>query len=219
MVKTLLLSLLTLSMSISPLTAAAAVPTVKLEVPIYRQEKRLSCEAVDLKMALEFKGVSPISEDQMMALMGVDASQRNGNTWGDPDLVYVGDVSGAQNKTGYGVHWDPVARAAQNFRAESYAFSGWSVQRLAEEITAGNPIIIWGVYGKRPRKDSWVTPEGKTVHAWVGEHSRVVVGFTGSVDNPQTFILNDSLVGQIRWSTKRLKSDWATFGNSGVVVK
>ena len=131
-------------------------------------------------------------------------------------MAYVGNIDGRQNSTGYGVHWDPIARAASNWR-QAKAFSGWTVSQLAWEIEAGNPVIIWGVLGSA-YSDPWVTPGGKQIAAWKGEHVRTLIGYTGSPDNPASFIINDPIVGRITWSVNTLKNDWAKFNNSGVVV-
>ena len=188
---------------------------VILNIPLDRQDRALSCEAAALKMALNYRGLN-ITESNIMAIVGYDPTIKNGNVWGDPNVAYVGNIDGRQNSTGYGVHWDPIARAASNWR-QAKAFSGWTVAQLAGEIEAGNPVIIWGVLGSG-YSDPWVTPGGKQIAAWKGEHVRTLIGYTGSPDNPASFIINDPIVGRITWSVNTLKNDWAKFNNSGVVV-
>lgn len=188
---------------------------VVLNIPLDKQDRALSCEAAALKMALNYRGLG-LTETDIMAIVGYDSTIKNGNVWGDPNVAFVGNIDGSQNSTGYGVHWDPIARAASNWR-QAKAFSGWTVSQLAWEIEAGNPVVIWGVLGSA-YSDPWYTPGGKHIAAWKGEHVRTLIGYTGSADNPASFIINDPIVGRITWSTNTLKNDWAKFNNSGVVV-
>lgn len=180
-----------------------------------RQDRALSCEAAALKMALAGKGVR-VSEDDIMARIGYDPTPRTNGGWGDPDVAFVGDINGSQNTTGYGVHWGPIARAASAWRPVK-AVSGLSLSDAARELEAGNPIVIWGVMGAS-YYDPWVTPGGRTIAAWKGEHARTLIGFRGSVENPTSFIINDPIAGRVSWSAAKLRSNWATFSNSGVIV-
>ncbi len=186
-----------------------------LNIGLDYQDQPLSCEAAALKMALRYRGVN-VSESDIMALVGYDPTIKNGNVWGDPDQAFVGNIAGSQNSTGYGVHWDPIARAARAWRNAS-AFSGWSVSQLAWEIEAGNPVVVWGVLGGA-YFDPWYTPQGRYIAAWKGEHARTVIGYTGSPTNPTSFIINDPIAGRVTWSTSRLLADWSKFNYSGVVV-
>lgn len=187
-----------------------------LNVALDYQDKPLSCEAASLKMALRYKGAG-VSEDDIMGIIGFDPTIRNGNIWGDPYNAFVGDINGRQNTTGYGVYWDPIARAANNWR-RAEAFTGWSVSQVAGQIAEGNPVVIWGVTGRSIARDDWNTPSGKSILAWRGEHARTLIGFKGSVSNPTSFIINDPISGRLTWSRSQFESNWGTFGNAGVVV-
>lgn len=199
---------------VSSFTTAAQ--TVQLAVASDLQDKPLSCEAAALKMALANKGVS-VSESDIMSRVGYDSTPHTGNVWGDPYLAFVGDINGRQNTTGYGVYWNPIAAAANAWRP-SEAFTGWSIQQLTQEVQNGNAVVVWGVYGNGYR-DDWVTPEGKTIYAWKGEHARTVIGFVGSAENPERIILNDPYAGRVSWTRAQFERDWGIFTNSGVVVR
>lgn len=188
----------------------------KIAVAIDFQDKALSCEAAALKMALAAKGVA-VSETDIMNIVGYDPTPHVGDTWGDPYLAYVGDISGKQNTTGYGVYWDPIAKAGNAWRP-SEAFTGWSIAQLTQELSQGNPVVVWGVYGNA-YEDSWSTPAGKNIYAWKGEHTRTAIGYVGSKESPTQIILNDPIAGQIYWSRSRFAQDWGIFGNAGVVVR
>jgi uncharacterized protein YvpB len=167
-------------------------------------------------MALAAKGVK-VSETDIMAKIPVNSEARQGNIWGDPYREYVGNISGRQNTTGYGVYWEPIAQAAQVWRSAE-AFTGWSIPELTREVAKGNAVVVWGVYANG-YADSWTTTGGKNIMAWKGEHARTLIGFIGSADNPSQLILNDPFAGQIIWTRAKFQADFAKFGNSGVVVR
>lgn len=189
-----------------------------LDIPMHWQEKKLSCEAASLKMALNFKGTA-ISEKTIMEKIGFDLTPRNGNVWGDPNKSFVGDIDGSSCRTGYGVSWDPVAEAARNWN-DAKSFSGWSLQDLTEEIRSGNPVIVWGTIPVKQLTDcSWYTPEGKYIKAFRETHVRLVIGYTGPAANPTKIIMNDPLSGVLYWSAEKFMSNWKEFGYSGVAVR
>lgn len=192
-------------------------PTVvEVSVPFYRQQRKLSCEAAALRMALAGKGVST-TEDAIMAIVGFDPTPHRGNVWGDPHAAFVGDINGRQPTTGYGVYWEPIARAANRFR-QARAFTGGTLAAVTAEVAKGNPVIIWGNATTGQRID-WVTPSGKKIVAIDGEHTRVVRGFVGPANNPAKIIVNDPLYGRRVYSASAFDRDWALLGRSGVVVE
>lgn len=192
-------------------------PTVvRLDVPYDRQDYALSCEVAALKMALAYKGVY-VSEDELMSHVGYDPTPHNGDVWGNPYNAFVGDIRGKQSTTGYGVYWDPIARAASAYR-EAESFTNGAVQTLTHEIAKGNPIVVWGNAGTGKRVD-WKTPDGETIYAFNGEHARTVKGFIGPLDNPTHIIVNDPLYGEIVYATPSFEANWATLFKSGVIIK
>ncbi|MDP3964347.1 MAG: Ig-like domain-containing protein [bacterium] len=196
---------------------STAPTTFILNVASDLQDRPLSCEAAALKMALANKGVA-VTESQIMEHVGyTEPSQRSNGVWGNPHIGFVGNIDGTQNTTGYGVYWEPIARAGNNWRP-SEAFTGWNVTQLAQEVEAGNAVVVWGVYGSG-YQDSWTTPDGGSVYAWKGEHTRTVIGFVGSVENPERIILNDPYAGQVSWTRAQFEQNWGIFGNAGVVVR
>ncbi len=189
-----------------------------LDIPLDWQDDALSCEAASLKMALNYKGVA-VSEDDIMDKIGFDLSPRQGNLWSDPDQLYVGDVSGKICSTGYGVHWQPVARAANNWR-EAEDFSRWDLSDLTRELTAGNPVVVWGTMPVKNLTDcSWYTSQGKYIKTYKETHVRLAVGFVGSAADPEKIILNDPLSGRLYWSPSYFLTNWQAFDYSGVVIK
>jgi len=189
--------------------------TAKLAVPPYLQKYTLSCELAALRMALAFRGIA-VSEDTLLSKVGVDLTPHNGNVWGDPYLAFVGNVRGKQMADGYGVHWEPIARVAREYRQAS-SFAGWSISELTGSILSGNPVIIW-VYSAGGWPTHWFTPDGRRIYAARDEHAVTVVGFVGLPDNPSQIIVNDPLVGQVYWNRSVFDKKWDIFGKSGVVI-
>lgn len=189
-----------------------------LDIDLDWQDNRLSCEAASLKMALAGKGVY-VSEDDIMEKIGYDSTQRQQDVWGDPFEAFVGDIDGKICDTGYGVHWGPVASAANNWR-EGEAFSDWNLKNLIKEITSGNLVIVWGTLPVETlRECSWYTLKGRYIKTFKETHVRLVVGFIGEAENPSEIILNDPLSGRLYWSTSYFLANWKAFGYSGVVIR
>lgn len=202
-----------------------AAPEVKgetitklIEVPFDWQDYPLSCEAASLKMGLAAKGVN-VSEDNIMQKIGYDATAHVGNTWGNPYNAFVGSISGSMCTTGYGVYWEPVAKAASYWRPAEY-FSNWDIKQLTNEISLGNPVIFWGVIPTGKLTDcSWSTPGGEQIKAFKEDHVRLVVGFIGSPENPTKIIIKDPLNGDLYWPTSKFLTNWEIYDNSGVVIR
>jgi uncharacterized protein YvpB len=192
-------------------------PTVKLSVPFHRQEHSLSCEIAALKMALNYKGVV-LSEGELLGKLPFDPTPKAGNIWGDPDKGFVGDINGKMPSTGYGVHWGPVNHLANQYRP-SEIIVGWSPAQIAQEIKNGNPVIAWGVAGSRPQRIFWQTPEGKTVRAALIEHTRVITGFRGNLNNPIGFYTLDPIYGEIYYPVSKFYKNWEYLDVYGVVVR
>jgi len=189
---------------------------VRLDVPYDHQDYPLSCEVAALKMALAYKGVA-VSEDQLMSIVGYDPTPHSGNVWGNPYTAFVGDISGRQSTTGYGVYWEPILKAARAYRGADYFVNG-TIQQLTQEINNGNPIVVWGNAGSGKRVD-WQTPEGQSIYAINGEHARVVRGYVGSPESPTKIIVNDPLYGEIIYNTSAFEGNWAMLFKAGVIVK
>jgi uncharacterized protein YvpB len=188
----------------------------KLAVPFHRQEHNLSCEVATLVMALAYRGVN-VSEETLIGAIGFEPIPKKDGVWGNPHIAFVGDIDGHQPSSGYGVYWQPIATAAQKYRTARW-FTGGKLSDITAEIKKGNPVIFWGTAGSGSRID-WKTSDGGNVIAVNGEHTRVVVGFIGSADNPTKIITLDPLSGEKYFTQSAFLANWAVLGNSGVVVE
>lgn len=189
--------------------------TVELPVAWHRQEHALSCEIAALRMALGAQG-SSVSEGELLRNLPFDPTPRQGGVWGDPNRGFVGNIDGEMLVNGYGVYWDPIARLGLRYR-RTEVLRDAEPQDLARHVAAGRPVVIWGFYG-RPRTYEWRTPVGDPVTAVNGEHTRVVIGFSGLVGDPTEFVLLDPIFGRLVWSREKLRHNWNALGRHAVVV-
>ncbi len=169
---------------------------IRLSVPWYHQQYRLSCEAATLRMAHNYHNPGAISSDaRILRVIGVDKRLPRGGRWGNPNKVFVGYVNGRMMKSGYGVHYGPVARAASYFDRcrPSLKLHRASRQTIARHVSNGFPVIVWGAHRgptgiKRVRWRAW---DGQSITAYSVEHTWVVIGFRGPVTDPKAFIIHD----------------------------
>jgi hypothetical protein len=92
-----------------------------------------------------------------------------------------------------------------------------SATLLAQQISQGNPVIIWGYYGQR-RVYDWRTPAGTPIKAVDGEHTVVVYGFDGPVTAPTRFYVMDPAQNALSWPTEQLMHNWSSLEHMGVIV-
>ncbi len=153
-----------------------------LEVPIYRQQHALSCEAAALRMAMATLG-RKVAEDDLLAKLARDPTPRrvlaDGSVqWGDPDLGFVGQWDGVFLKDGYGVYDGPIAALAlaHGFEGTSHG-AATDPARLYEALRQGFPSIVWVPYGLEVKDQGvWRTPLGRRIDWVVTEHAVVLAG-------------------------------------------
>lgn len=193
--------------------------TTLLSVPYFKQAYPQSCEAASLRMALAYKGIS-VSDLDIVNVMGYNPRPRDtaNNSWDSPYEMFVGDLNGQQNSTGFGVYAGRTAYAARQFGRNATDHPGVTANFIAQQILSDSPVVLWGVSSKH-RPDSWNTSSG-VVQAPVGEHTRTVVGVVGRADAPAAFYVNDPVAGQLYWTTAQLLANLNTYSvlNQAVVV-
>lgn len=202
--------------------------SVMLNVPSYPQSHMYSCMAAAARQALAYRGYY-LSENTILSQIGYDTTPFQG-TWGDPNAIWgnpnagvTGNIDGASGGVswGYGAHAGPTSNAISIYRSNEVK-TGWNVQGIAQEIANGNPVIVWWVNGVWPAYTvSWKTPDGTPVSGVNGMHVQVVKGFTGTVDNPTTFTVNDSGYGYPArtFDVGTFKAKWSWFGNTAIIVR
>ncbi len=172
-----------------------------LDVPYADQQYVNSCEIASLRMVLKYKGVEPqfapaIQDDMsLLQIVGYNPREKDiiTNTWDDPQIQFVGYVDKVGK--GYGVYGRPIARAAEALGRQTEYLTGAAImpQKIAQEVRAGNPVIIWGNTSNSYPPYTWKTPVQTTVTAFKGEHARVVVGVIGATEQPTGFYVHDPI--------------------------
>lgn len=189
-----------------------------LSVPYYDQESPLTCEVSALRTALTYLGVS-VSEERLLSKLAFATPEQmiTPNIWGDPEVGFVGRVDGSIfHRTGYGVFDEPIRDLAREYR-EADIIEDANLTKVLEEVKDGNPVVAWGLLSQRPAV-YWKTLEGKTVEARPGEHARVVIGYTGEINDPEKIILIDPIYGLIRMGADKFVEDWRIMDKRAVVV-
>ena len=189
----------------------------KLNIPFHRQEHSLSCEIATLKMALDYYKLD-IPESELLEKLPFDTESRRNknNTWGNPNLGFVGNIDGKMPNEGYGVYEKPIAKLASRYR-RARSVENATLQEILTETAKGRPVIVWGAIGSG--KDiSWKTSGGQEIKAVFGEHTRIISGFSGTVSNPEKVYLLDPIYGQRVMSKEKFLADWALLDNKAVVV-
>ena len=171
--------------------------TLILKVPQFYQPKGFDCNLYAAKMALAYRGIG----------MDVGAAKASIGIGENPNVNWV---------EGYGVHAGPLSRYIGGFRNVAVK-NGFSVQALASEIVAGNPVIVY-VYNSSSQPPGPFELEVGGHTGYMGMHSEVVVGFTGSVENPTSIITNDPWKGRRKHPVGSFNGLWNYMGRTAVVV-
>ena len=169
---------------------------VRLTVRKYSQQYRLTCEAAALRMAHNYHDPYTIDGDlQALRVIGIDNRQPRAGRWGNPDKAFVGYYDGRMMRTGYGVHYGPVAAAATRYDAcrPAIPLSRPSYADIATHINNGYPVIVWGAHSGVGgiNRHTWRAWDGTYVTAWSVEHVWVVVGYRGPAWRPTSFTIHD----------------------------
>ena len=195
--------------------------SMRLNVPYYRQQYAASCTAASLRMLLARKGIyaDDLSIVQQMgyAPRPIDKSTDPG-TWDDPHTMFVGSITGSiRGGTGAGPDAQPVANAAVKLGRSASAVTGASTSWLAQQIYAGNGVVLFGALDGG-RYISWQTPTGGTARMHETGHARAVTGVVGEPTNPIGFWVSDPLYGERYWSAGALSANMSLDPHRQAVV-
>lgn len=121
---------------------------------------------------------------------------------------------------GYGIHWGPMAEAMNRVAGEYQTAKATNLnyQSLAEQITAGNPVLIWVI--NSAERASRTLGDGTTV--WYCEHCVVAAGARQAADGSYYFRINDPYWGTDGWRSQNSGSmlSWAqNFGGGSVIIE
>ncbi|PHE64334.1 N-acetylmuramoyl-L-alanine amidase [Bacillus toyonensis] len=171
--------------------------SVMLDVPNYYQYPSLynGCEVVSLQMLVEYHTGQRFNMVDFAMKMPMDTTpmvRQNGKykTWGDPDVGFVGDVTG--NKPGFSINPAPLKRLLDQY-AKGTNLTGQSFSVLENYVRNGKPVVAWVTEGLTTPNNSvtWKTPQGKTIYAKFNTHAVTITGVDGN-----NVYYNDPVTGQ-----------------------
>jgi len=196
----------------------------RLNVRFYHQQYRLTCEAATLRMAHNFHDPYSIDGDlQALRMIGIDRRQPRSGRWGNPNEAFVGAYNGRMMRTGYGVHYEPVAEGATRYDPcrPALAVAGLTAAQIAGYVNQGYPVIVWGAHRGVGgiNRHVWRAWDGERITAWSVEHTWVVVGFHGRPWSPTRLIVHDPSVGANRSLTLSAFNSFTKYFRTGVVVR
>ena len=210
----------------------ALLPTksAHMDVPLYHQMYRLSCEAASLEMALAYKGVTQ-TQEELLTKIGVSEPKvsyiQNGvRIWGDPDLGFVGDVAGSfsnsigglETATGWGVSNVRIGQVAQELRPQSASYDHFTIDQIETELDNQNPVMFWNVPDSyKNERTTYQTPSGKTID-FFRDHVAVITGYD-IVNGLAVFSINDPMFGKYTLTKDTLTRRMAKKDGRVVVIR
>lgn len=146
------------------------------------QKYKLSCEIAAVKMVMESLTPRKISEDEIFAeLRQMPEPLSRDGIWGDPDIGFVGSITGSQNgKTGYGIHEKPLKKYLEKKwytvtipEDNEYA---WLTPKkrlisLLDTLSEGYRIVLWWDWCTLPEKEDGIVRSIDTYIAKTGKIS------------------------------------------------
>ncbi|PGF05077.1 C39 family peptidase [Bacillus toyonensis] len=171
--------------------------SVMLDVPHYYQYPSLynGCEVVSLQMLVEYHTGQRFNMVNFAMQMPMDTTpmvKQGGRykTWGDPDVGFVGDVTG--KRPGFSINPAPLKRLLDQY-AKGTNLTGQSFSVLENYVRNGKPVVAWVTEGLTTPNSSvtWKTPSGKTIYAKFNTHAVTITGVDGN-----NVYYNDPVTGQ-----------------------
>ncbi|MBN1374217.1 C39 family peptidase [Candidatus Dojkabacteria bacterium] len=211
-----------LSESLSEATKIPISTQILLDIPLYAQKHRASCEFASTHSAMLYFGVD-ISEEEIIAAVGTDTvSARyfdtDGNLhWSNPQEQFVGNIDvPVVYVDGYGVYNEPIYEyLVANGFSKSVSKTGWDFTELSNYILHGYPAIAWTSNDYKTKEVGTMISEDGIENPWIwGEHAVLLRG----VDENNVYIMN---VGTGIYQTITIDTfltGFANLNNMAVVV-
>ena len=198
--------------------------SVHLDVPVIGQNPELpnGCEITSLTMLLQYLG---FDVDKMT--MAEDYLPRSEKFYGaDPEVEFMGDPSQSSGEScGFYCFQGPIIQAAEKYLAAQGQADAWEVTDitgvdaagLAEQLAAGNPVLVWATIDfkdvRESSKWSWTTASGETYTPLVDVHCLVLTGYE---DNQ--FYLSDPLETYESVRQQKFMEIFTAMGSRAVVI-
>ncbi|SET58269.1 Uncharacterized protein YvpB [Enterococcus malodoratus] len=157
---------------------------VILDVPLEDQFEddalENGCEVTALSMLLRYYGYDTNKNELADELEYQPLYTESGNH-GDPQLGFVGDITGGDEAMGVGV--EPIAKLAEEYVGEDYrvvASKKTTFEKIMDVVASGKPVWIVATVDFQVPKDEdyllWETDQGST-YVTPLIHSAVITGF------------------------------------------
>ncbi|OOR22099.1 C39 family peptidase [Bacillus cereus] len=180
--------------------------SVMLDVPSYYQYPQLynGCEVVSLQMLVEYhtgRSFNMVNFAHQMPKDTTPMVKQGGRykTWGDPDVGFVGDVTG--NRPGFSINPAPLKHLLDQY-AQGTNLTGHSFSVLENYVRNGKPVVAWVTEGLTTPNSpvTWQTPQGKTIYARFNTHAVTITGVDGN-----NVYYNDPVTGK---KNARAEKSW-----------
>ncbi|WP_165452254.1 C39 family peptidase [Paenibacillus thalictri] len=168
-----------------------------IDVPAMSQypEYENGCEITSLAMLSSYLQL-PYDRQELIRMLDKDETPLRTDSdgsvveWGDPDIGFVGDITGVE--MGYGVYHTPIKDLLNRIdHGHALDLSGSDFQEVEKQILSDRPVILWTTSSFEPVDDwqQWHTQAGGTINATFEEHAVLLVGYDDDyvyVNNPLT---------------------------------
>lgn len=180
---------------------------VLLNAPIISQKPELynGCEVCSLVMLLQYSGIKvdkmtlarKITKDKTPIVLD---KRGHITMWGDPNVGFVGDITG--KAMGYGVHVSPMIELLERYLpGRSVNLTSQSFDKILNSIDKKRPVIMWVTVDFAPSNNfiCW-RKNGRTVKVTFKEHAVLLVGYDQNycyINNPYNGMKNQKIKREI----------------------
>jgi uncharacterized protein YvpB len=190
-----------------------------LSVPIISQKPELSngCEITSLAMMIQYYGLNKSKLDLLpdMIYDKTPVKMDSNNKiiyWGNPNLGFVGDVTG--RNIGFGIYHTPLLELLKKYIPTAIDLTGKSFEALEDKIAEGIPVEVWTTIKYQESVDwiEWDTSIGP-FRTTFSEHAVLLVGY----DKDNVYV-NDPLSGlsQVKIIKALFIRTWELMGKQAI---
>lgn len=192
-----------------------------IDAPILLQNPELynGCEITALTMMFQYKGIDK-NKMELVPELKKDPTEIQYNPdgtikfWGNPNLGYVGDITGKQK--GFGIYHAALSDLLLKYIPSGVDLTGRSFDELERQVSAGIPVLVWTTVSFTVPSDNqwvvWNTSIGP-IRTTFQEHTVLLVGY----DDKNVYV-NDPLSGrkQLKIEKERFIASWEALGKQAL---
>ncbi|MFC0213175.1 C39 family peptidase [Paenibacillus chartarius] len=204
----------------APVAAETKAASAMLEAPAIKQYPELptGCEVTSLTMLLQYAGISK-NKLELAAELPKDGTamqtDSKGNIvyWGNPNVGFVGDVTGKTGR-GFGIYHAGLFPLLKKYLPGAVDLTGKSFDALEQQVAAGYPVVVWNTvdYNQPTRWMIWDTAIGP-IRTTFAEHAVLLVGY-----DAENVYVNDPISGAKaqRINKAQFIEVWKTMGKQAL---